>query len=167
MAASAQLHNIAGLVFIDSPLIPEAWTTLSAKYKALTGPDYKVVKQAFNEHPSADTFKAQMLASSIMFFTKKNMEQGKRLLQNDRMSWKSMKLLGPVSEEELDFPAFIKNLPVPKITVAGIEDPMLPPDFLKKQSDLIDSKFYIIEHAGHFPTLDDPESVARIIDNSF
>lgn len=157
---------LKGVVFVDTVLIPEGWDVVERQYAQFAGEDYQKAKQAFKDAPSEETFKNQMVQSSFMFFQPDYIESGRQLISRDRMGWRSAMAIESDPSETMEFAKNLKVLQIPKITIAGEFDRILPADFLKKQAAEVNSKFFLV-HSGHFPTFENPEEVARIFEAQF
>lgn len=56
------------------------------------------------------------------------------------------------------------GLRLPTLMIAGARDGATPPDLVSETGDLIPgSRFALIRHAGHLPSIDAPEDYARIV----
>lgn len=92
-------------------------------------------------------------------------DSGKELLLEDKVSAKFfLANRSEVSEMEAML-AMLKKNEAKKLFIAGQNDKMLPEDFLKEDSLNGGFKFISIKNASHFVTFDQPELVARSIED--
>lgn len=65
-----------------------------------------------------------------------------------------------------DFTASTAGLNLPTLAIAGSEDGSTPPDLVRATADLIpDSRFELIDDAGHLPCVEQPATYARILND--
>lgn len=71
-----------------------------------------------------------------------------------------------VALREADHTDLVAGLAVPTLCVAGDQDGSTSPDLVKSMADLIaGARFETIENAGHIPCVEQPDVLARLIEN--
>jgi pimeloyl-ACP methyl ester carboxylesterase len=61
----------------------------------------------------------------------------------------------------------LRELAMPKLIISGAEDRVLPAALSQSDAEAIGARFHVLQRTGHFPTLDEPEAVARLVENTF
>jgi pimeloyl-ACP methyl ester carboxylesterase len=65
-----------------------------------------------------------------------------------------------------DTTGFLKKINLPTLIISGAEDKLTPPDVMKQMADQIqNSKFVLIEDAGHMTPIENPQAVSEAIKN--
>ena len=65
-----------------------------------------------------------------------------------------------------DFTADCPGMGLPTLAIAGSEDGSTPPDAVRATAELIpDSRYALIENAGHLPCVEQPAEYARILND--
>lgn len=86
--------------------------------------------------------------------------------------WRNMLVRTPVEGyggtcaaiRDTDLEAGTRELKQPTLCVVGSEDGSTPPDLVRSLADLIpDSRFEVIEGAGHLPCVEQPKALAHLI----
>ena len=90
------------------------------------------------------------------------------MLLNDLTSFQSFSSLLPViskNSEKKDFIRMLKNYSKPKLFLAGSDEVLFTIENLSQDAKDIGADFKVIKSAGHFVTFDQPEAVAKQIED--
>lgn len=65
-----------------------------------------------------------------------------------------------------DTTSFLKKITLPTLIISGAEDKLTPPEVMREMADQIpNSKFVLVEGAGHMTPIENPEAVSEAIKN--
>jgi pimeloyl-ACP methyl ester carboxylesterase len=162
--------QLAGLVAISTPMSRDAYRVASEQYYKFMTPELRAAEVEWENSPSRSTLACLFANYGTLYFSPDTVERGNSLLLNDPVSWKTFKALLPVISQEkskFDFVEKLRKLSIDKYLLGGELDRMLPPQVLKADAAGTGCKFVEIPRAGHFVTFDQPEAVARLIEENF
>jgi pimeloyl-ACP methyl ester carboxylesterase len=68
-----------------------------------------------------------------------------------------------IGDESLDWKNLIRTARCPVLLASGRNDPLLDEDALERVAGSTSAKLYFIEQCGHFPHIERPDELSRII----
>lgn len=166
--ASKADDKVRGLILLGTPLTPESFAHAGASYEKNAGAEARQAEQDFSASPSDTNFSRWIASYGNLYFSPANVERGREMLLSDRAS--SSVFTGIRTSQilrEIDFPQTLRGLRCRKLLLAGERDILLPDLVLAADAEKSNADFSVIRDAGHFMGFDQPETVARVIENFF
>jgi pimeloyl-ACP methyl ester carboxylesterase len=151
--------SLEGLILMDSAPSAE-WQALFAEViKSFPVPELDILQRKYIEAPSNNTLKALTLASAPYLFTKKGQEDGIEMLRDLPYNYEVCQW----SEENFDRTYRCKWIPqiIPTLIMNGEVDMITPQKLFSEKKEWHRSNiiFKSIKNAGHFPWIENPQSV--------
>ncbi|HLE12958.1 MAG: hypothetical protein A2504_12990 [Bdellovibrionales bacterium RIFOXYD12_FULL_39_22] len=156
---------ISGLICIASPFSKNSFDEVSKNFMAIQNEESETINNLFEKNPTNDLYKKWFAHYAELYFSHKNIKNGKKLLLNDSSCVKAYLDATEEASQKESLLAEIKSSSVRRIFIAGEEDRLLPPNVLEKDAASGDYKFISIEYAGHFAHFDQPDMVSEVIIN--
>ena len=115
---------------------------------------------AFHKMPTTQKeFDTYIRAMSPFFFTSiGNLEKSRDVFETMTLSFDAQRGEGLSDQSSVDLDTFLPAMKIPTLVIVGNDDFICPPsasEYLHREITL--SKLLIIQNAGHFPWLEQPE----------
>lgn len=162
-ASVANLPIVKGLFALGVPFSKETVQALSDCYSRSMNPALAKAEKHFDEKKDDQSFREWLAEYGRMYFLD---DRGRDLILEDKVSAKFyLANTNDISKGEalLDQLATLKKL---KVMVAGKQDGLIPARNLEEDAARGIFQFLVIDGASHFMTFDQPEVVARLIEEN-
>jgi proline iminopeptidase len=154
--------HVQGMILVDSPAGNTSRSDERIKRMQLrkNEPWFGEAFEAFHKTPSTEKeFGTYITAILPFFFTSmKNLEQNRDVFKKVTLSFHAQRGRGQSDQSTADLAVFLPAMKIPSLIIVGADDFICPPaaaEYL--HSEIAGSKLLIIENAGHFPWLEEPE----------
>jgi len=157
-------EKLLGLILMNSAPDSSWQRALQKMMQSSPIPELEKLDKMYKENPSNEALKRLTLAAAPYFFTEKGLEKGKALLQELPFNYEVCNW----SEENFDSTYKAQWIPQNLLTliISGTEDHLTPLS-LFKTSEAFNRKNILlkeINHAGHFPWIENPNEVIKAFD---
>jgi len=164
------LFPVHGLALMSTPLTPESYAAASKQYDLHKDANLAAAEKRWEADRSEAAFRAWVASYGVLYFTAAFQDKGREMLLQDRTSPQScLGLMDLMSDREFtsSLLASARRYSGPKLFIAGEDDLLYPMESLKKDAESVPMDFVPVPKAGHFPTLENPEAVARAFEKKF
>lgn len=162
--------DVVGFCAIAVPFSNEAYAAATNQFNLHMTPELSAAGNRFDEKPTNENL-AQLYGSyGVLYFSADTKKRGNSLLASDLVSAPSFVNILPVISErtpDIQFTDLLRACALRKVMIAGAEDLLLPLEVLRVEAQATQCEFHEVSSAGHFVTFDQPEAVARLIENIF
>ena len=158
----AEKIKLDGVICISTPFSEKSLLIAEENYSSRKTTALLNAENEWEKSQDDNSFAKWLSEYGELYFTD---DVGKELLLEDKVS---AKFFLANRSEVIDMETMIEMLKkseTKKLFIAGQNDKMLPEDFLKKDALNGGFKFISIKNASHFVTFDQPELVARSIED--
>lgn len=157
--------NVDGLICVATPFSQHSLFGANQNYSKKITNELKAAENDFESSPTDKNFSKWLSLYGEMYFAPHNSEKGKLLLLNDPSSAKGY--LNNTGDSKKMEPMLKKlaELNMSKLFIAGKEDGLINISDLEKDASHGNFIFKAINNANHFVMFDQPEQVARVIEN--
>lgn len=159
--------TVSALVILSAPLSSESYRAASDIFSQKMTDELRVAIEDFERNPTQKTFNRMLSQYGTLYFTANNVARGSEMIQNDQSSAMSfIHLLPVISRREpfVDFVGILRAFTGLKVMIAGGDDVLFSQDTLSADAQSIGAQFEVVNGAGHFVMFDQPEAVARLIE---
>ncbi|OQW47617.1 MAG: hypothetical protein A4S09_14995 [Proteobacteria bacterium SG_bin7] len=160
-AAAFKSSNASGLVCIATPFSKASLDAASVSYNENKTATLEGSRIYWEKMQDDNSFKIWLSDYGDIWF--KN-PKGKNLILQDLVSSQFFKDNRSDISNHSYVLGDVAAIDTTKIFIAGTEDKLLPTKVLKNDSQSGKFEFFEIENASHFVTLDQPEKVAKLIE---
>lgn len=154
--------HVQGLILVDSPVVDTSKGNERMKRMQLRKdePWYDDALKGFTKMPKTqEEFDANMKVIMPFFFSSiKNLEKNQHLFDKLSLSFHATQGLQQSDKASANLAALLPELKIPTLIIVGIDDFICTPiaaHYLHRE--ISNSKLLVIENAGHFPWLEEPE----------
>lgn len=159
--------GVHALVAIGSPLSSESYRAASDIFSRQMTDELRAAIEDFKKRPTRQTLNRMLSRYGNFYFTERNVARGVEMILADQSSAASQVHLMPVisrREPSIDFIGILNGFSGPKLVVTGGDDVLFSPENLSADAQSIGAEFAVVPNAGHFAMFDQPEDVARLIE---
>jgi len=94
----------------------------------------------------------------FFFASFENVEKNRETFEKTTFSFEAQRGRGQSDQSSVDLAAFLPGMKIPTLIIVGSNDFICPPPAAEYfQREIVNSKLLVIENAGHFPWLEQPE----------
>jgi pimeloyl-ACP methyl ester carboxylesterase len=156
---------LKSLICIATPFSENVFKTSSEVFNNIKSEERILIDKMFKENPSNENFKDWFSFYGDLYFTKINVNAGKKMIIEDSACAKSYLAARSEAAQKESLLKEINKTKKDKLFILGREDKILPFDLLLKDAEAGNFNKIIIEDAGHFVHFDQPMKVADTISN--
>jgi proline iminopeptidase len=160
--ASEHSNHVAGMILVDAP----AGNTSKSNDRILRmqrrkgEPWFDSAFAAFQRVPATQhEFESNMRSILPFFFASfENVAKNRDTFENVSFSFDAQRGRGESDPSSVELGAFLPGTKIPTLVVVGEDDFICPPPAAEYfHKEIVGSKLLVIENAGHFPWLEQPE----------
>ena len=160
--ASKYGDRVKGLFLVDAPMQDTSQGRDREQRMLLrkNEPWFDSAFAAFQKTPTTQKeFEGCMQSITPFFFTSiENLEKNRDVFGKTTMSFDAQRGRALSDQSSVNLAAFLPGMRIATLVIAGYDDFICsPPAAEYLHREIADSKLLIIEHAGHFPWLEQPE----------
>lgn len=160
--ASEHGDRVAGMILVDAPSGNTSKSNDRIRRMELrrNEPWFDSAFAAFRRVPATQSeFETNMRSILPFFFASiENVEKNRDTFEKTGFSFDAQRGRGQSDHSSVDLTAFLPVMKIPTLLVVGSDDFICPPpaaEFFHRE--IVNSKLLVIENAGHFPWLEQPE----------
>lgn len=157
-------NNLSGLILMDSA--PDAsWQQEFMHYVAANPiPEIDVLQKIYTQNPNNQTLKEMIIASAPYLFTKDCPEKNRKFLETLPYNYQVCDWSAQHFDQTYKAQWIPKNIPT--LIFAGGHDCITPLKLFTQAQEFNRNNIVIksIEHAGHFPWLENPGAVISVFE---
>lgn len=160
----------AGLIIIAAPFSKGAYRVACHLYDKLMTPVLRSAVAVWEQQPSRENLASLFASYEGLYFPPASVTAGSQMLGSDQVSASTFKGVLPALSDPKSpyrFEVTARNVSAPKLFIAGELDPLFPVETLKREAQTIAASFEVVSGAGHFAFFDQPEAVAKQIEQYF
>ena len=167
LAAEAAMKSgvAAGVICVATPFSRECQEAAGENYVDAMTPELKAATDQWERSPSEKSFRDWLSNYGGMYFTATKIAEGTRLLSSDKCSFQLFQTLRPEARNSELVLSRLKEWGGVKLSIAGSHDGLLPVKIMKRDAARGDFSFAAVSDASHFVTFDQPETVARLVED--
>lgn len=154
---------IDGLICIAAPFSKDSFDMASLAFSKVQSSESEKINIHFKENPTDENYKNWFSFYADLYFTKSNIEAGKKMILADSASIKSFLAARAESSKKEHLLTNINASKTRRLYLAGLEDKLLPTSVLEKDAKGGGFKYLTVKNAGHFVHFDQPKEVAELI----
>lgn len=160
--ASEHGDHVDGLILVDAPVGNTSNDSLRIKRMQLRKdePWFGDAFKAFQKFPATQQeFETYIKAITPFFFSSTaNLEKNRDVFEKTSLSFAATQGQGQSDRSSVDPAMFLPAMKIPALVIVGDDDFICPPsaaEYLHRE--IPNSKLLVIENAGHFPWLEQPQ----------
>ena len=160
--ASEHGDRVEGLILVDAPAGIASIDSgrIQRMQSRKNEPWFDKAFQAFQKYPATQReYDAYMKNIMPFFFSSyANLEANREVFEKTSVSFEATKGEAQSDRASVDLAAFLPSMKIPALVIVGMDDFVCPPagaEYLHRE--IPNSKLLAIEHAGHFPWLEQPQ----------
>lgn len=153
---------VSGLICISTPFSKDALLTANNNYTANMTSELSEAEVYWSENQDDKSFAKWLSEYGVLYFRN---TKGKDILLVDKVSSSFFKDNRADVLDKESMLVSLGKIEGKKIFICGKDDRLLPSTILKGDAQLGKFDFFEIENASHFVTIDQPESIASLIEN--
>ena len=159
--------SVRGIACVATPLSMRSLEAAGPRFQESKSPALVAAEERFYSNPSDETFAEWLAEYEGLYFSSATRAAGRELLRRDPSSAKFFQ--NNRKDAVLMEPLLTKlaSWDGKKLFIAGGQDGLLVSSILKYDAATAQAKFIEIPEGNHFVTFDQPESVARAIEEIF
>lgn len=154
---------VHSLICIAAPFSPKVFEAASDIYSKFQNQESNLLNERFKNDPTNENYKDWFSFYGDLYFTKANVDSGKKMIREDSVCAKSYLAARSESATKESLLVEIRKVQKNKLFILGSEDKLLPSAILIKDAEAGNFKTNTIENAGHFVHFDQPQKVADVI----
>ncbi len=154
---------VHSLICIAAPFSSKVFEAASDIFTKFQNQESNLVNERFKNDPTNKNYKDWFSFYGDLYFTKTNVDFGKKMILEDLACANSYLAARSESATKESLLAEIKKVQKNKLFILGSEDKLLPSAILMKEAEAGNFKTNTIKDAGHFVHFDQPQNVADVI----
>lgn len=155
-------EHVEGLILVDAPVGNTADDSgrISRMRLRKGEPWFQEAFNAFQKFPTTQQeFDVYIKSITPFFFSSMaNLEKNRDVFEKTSLSFAATQGQGQSDRSSVDLAAFLPVMKIPALVIVGADDFICPPsaaEYLHRE--IPNSKLLVIENAGHFPWLEEPQ----------
>jgi proline iminopeptidase len=161
--ASEHADRVNGLILVDAPVGNTSQDSGRTNRMLLrkNEPWFDSAYTAFQKAPtSQEEFETSIrLILPFFFASVENLEKCRDVFESTSLSFDATQGRGQSDQSSVDLATFLPGMQIPTFIVVGLEDFICPPSAAEYfHREIPNSKLLVIENAGHFPWLEQPNA---------
>jgi proline iminopeptidase len=160
--ASEQGDHVEGLILVDAPvgITSNDSGRIARMQLRKNEPWFDEAFKAFQTFPrTQQEFDAYIKTITPFFFSSTaNLEKNRDVFEKTSLSFAATQGQGQSDRSSVDLATFLPTMKIPALVIVGDDDFVCPPDAAEYlHREIPNSKLLVIQNAGHFPWLEQPE----------
>ena len=157
--------DVSGIVCVATPFTAHAMDLAVTNYNDLKSDRLNSAESAWGANPTDKTLAAWLSEYGPLYFSKETIDAGRELLAKDPVSSKFFRSNQP-DTRRVGGILFTKvgSTKTRRLFIAGSDDRLIPSDQVEIDAKSAGFEFVAVPSASHFVMLDQPESVARLVE---